>query len=173
MTTYGIRWGSIDFEYDCEACGKHDRYSQSLEANFSNQSGGFSGASIADENEDRAIKRLERQRDKILASYDGIKPRKCPSCGHYQSWMAKGIHRRKMRLVVAGLSFIAWLILAVAVFATVPEPLGKNSAPICLGSIVVCIAGVGLYLLVTGEKFGPKVITAQLSKPPTMVWKNP
>jgi hypothetical protein len=116
VTKAPLTYGRIDITFECEKCGKENKYSQLLEAVITNQGGNVSGDRIFNEN--LATRRLELQKKKeeIFSTYNGLEHYICSNCGYSQSWMRAKLNAERKNRTSCFISVIALPVLLVIFF---------------------------------------------------------
>lgn len=164
--------GSIEIAYECEECGAKDVYSYQLLGEYTDQRGNYSGPQIAAENHATAIGTLEEKKRAALATCEGVSARKCPNCGHYQSWMSASLKSDRFKnglIIVFG---IAAVPLAVVVFRSQQDNqwFAVLVFLVVYGGVASLLGSIasGVFDAAVNRK---RTAIEDLEKPPTVVWR--
>jgi hypothetical protein len=107
--------GKIEISYKCENCGTEDYYIQVLDGSYNDRRGSYSGPQFAIQNKLRVIEKLNKKKNNIFESYDGINVRKCPHCNRYQSWMHNSLLDKNINLgivILLAMVYVSLLIIS-------------------------------------------------------------
>ncbi len=186
QTSYFFRYGNLEITAQCEQCGQPFSYTQHFEANVSNTRGNRIGPGAFSENLAERRAKMEKQRQEILSTYQGIKTQKCPHCGYYQSWMRATMHANRIAIIASAITIVVvaatafflyrWNIARQLPASTVTTTHSSDSQMI--GYAVICggiFYMVGVYAgtaALLGKVYKDKSKVLYPAKTPALLWQH-
>jgi hypothetical protein len=185
MTTSSLHYGNIIISCECEKCGKPFQSTKILGAVVSDQKANYISQSILQDQMMQAIKNLEWERQAVFDAFKDnrihsrvdLPIKKCPGCGHYQSWMLSSVGNRNIHRISLRITFVFFFILLflfMALLGTFESPPDST----WLASGIGCAIWSGMLNIITyyavravlRKKYtGPKKIKSIPAKEPLLL----